>query len=309
MVLQDRDIVTLTALARCFILSAAQVRRVAYPDDATGRITRRRLTKMVHQGLILRRRLAVVNPTDGAATPVYHLTKAGREFLAGHFGDDAYLWKPIEPTQPQYLHHYVAVAETRLLLDAALEQSKDITLVQWCHEDECLNPEEPDRDKRRRLFTELSSSPKLVCSPDAAFVLEMDSHRAVFYLEQDRDTFFHDRVAARKSPGYAALLEHQAHRVQFPSTTLDHFFVVVMTPTARRRDRLREAFAEKNQDKPAARIYRFGAVEELTAKNFLFEPVFRCCHHDEPVPLVKRGGDSPLATQPPVDSDIRSGTD
>lgn len=298
MVLQERDIAALLTFARGFILSACQVRRVCYPDDSTGRITRRRLTKMVHEGLVFRRRLAVVNPTDGSATPIYHLTKAGREFLASHFDDPHFLHLPIEPSQPQHLQHYVAVAETRLLLDAAIAQQTDAKLLRWCHEDELLNPGEPDATKRRRLFTELSSSPKLVCVPDAAFVLEFEGQRAVCYLEQDRDSFFHDRVAARKSPGYAGLFLQQLHKHHFPETTLDHFFVVVITPTAKRSNQLRTAFAAKNKDTPSERIYRFASFDELTPENFLFEPMFRCCHHEDRVPLVKRSGESPAATHP-----------
>ncbi|MDP1796577.1 MAG: replication-relaxation family protein [Planctomycetaceae bacterium] len=290
MVLQERDIAALLICARCFIVSASQIRRVCYPDDTTGRVTRRRLTKMVHEGVLFRRRLAVVNPTDGAATPVYHLTKTGREFLASHFDDPQFLHLPIEPSQPQHLQHYVAVAETRLLLDAAVSQHADVKLHRWCHEDAILNPEEPDATKRRRLFTELSTSPKLVCVPDAAFVLEFQGQRAVCYLEQDRDTFFHDRVAARKSPGYSGLFQQQLHKQHFPETTLDHFFVVVITPTAKRRDQLQTAFTAKNKGTPAERIYRFGSFDELTPENFLFEPMFRCCHHDDRVPLVKRSG-------------------
>ncbi len=290
MVLQERDIAALLTFARCFILSACQVRRVCYPDDATGRITRRRLTKMVHEGLVFRRRLAVVNPTDGSATPIYHLTKTGREFLASHFDDPQFLHLPIDPAQPQHLQHYVAVAETRLLLDAAVAPQSEVKLLRWCHEDEILNPDEPEAAKRRRLFTELSTTPKLVCVPDAAFLLQSQGERAVCYLEQDRDTFFYDRVAARKSPGYAGLFQHQLHKQHFPETTLDHFFVVVITPTAKRRDQLRTAFAVKNKDTPAERMYRFGSFDELTPENFLFEPMFRCCHQDGRVPLVKRSG-------------------
>jgi len=120
MVLQARDIAALDSLARYFMMSARQVRRVCFPDDSTGRITRRRLLKMMQSGFVRKRAMFVVNPRDGSATPVYHLTKQGREFLVGHFDDSSYRLKPIEPSQPQHLWHYLAVTETHILLNAAI---------------------------------------------------------------------------------------------------------------------------------------------------------------------------------------------
>ena len=72
-------------------------------------------------------------------------------------------------------------------------------------------------------------------------MLEYKGHRAVVYLEQDRDTFFHDRVAARKSPGYRELYRQRAHRQHFPETTLDAFFILFVTPTNKRATQLKTA--------------------------------------------------------------------
>ncbi len=109
----------------------------------------------------------------------------------------------------------------------------------------------------------------------------------MMYVELDRDTYFHDRVAARKTPGYQKLLASRFHRKHFPDTTLDHFYVLFFAPTEKRARQLRDAFAKKNADDPALKIYRFGSFETLTAENMLTTPLFRCCHHDDLVPLVK----------------------
>lgn len=98
MQLQPRDIDALAFLARYFLLTSRQLRAICFTDDTTGRVTRRRLTKMGHDGLVRKRQLLVVNPRDGAASPTYHLTKEGREFLAAHFDDDSFLSKPVEPS-------------------------------------------------------------------------------------------------------------------------------------------------------------------------------------------------------------------
>src|SRR5204863_158150 len=81
-----------------------------------------------------------------------------------------------------------------------------VMLVDWFNEEELVNPEHPDPKQHIRLYTELRLQPKkLVCIPDAAFLLDVAGHRGVFYLEQDRDrdNYSHRRVAALKSPGYA----------------------------------------------------------------------------------------------------------
>ena len=70
-----------------------------------------------------------------------------------------------------------------------------------------------DLGAKYRLYTLLRESPKLVCVPDAAFLLDAHGHRKVFYLEQDRDTTKSaERVAAQKCGGYAGLEEVNGHR-------------------------------------------------------------------------------------------------
>lgn len=287
MILQPRDIDVLAYLGRYFILNSRQIREYCFADDTTGRITRRRMSKLAGAGYVRKRNMQVVNPADGSATPVYHLAKQGREFLAGHFDDEALLYKPVEPSQPQHLYHYVAVSETHRLVEQAESLHADIAVPKWINEDECVNPEEPDRHKRMQLRSSYDQPSKVVCLPDAAFMIDYQQHKLAVYVEQDRDTFFHDRVAARKSPGYRQMSLMHGHRKHFPDSTIDFFYVLVITPTARRAEQLRNSFAKKNKD-DAQKIYRFGSVEELTAQNIFFEPMFSCCHHGDKVPLVKR---------------------
>jgi hypothetical protein len=289
MVLQERDIDVLSALARYFMLNSRQIRELCFTDDANGRITRRRLNKMVQAGYLRKRSVQVVSPRDGSTCPVYHLTKLGREFLAGHYDDAAFLLKPVEPAQPQHLYHYIAVAETHRLFDRAIARAGDeVQLQRWHHEEQVLNPDDADSSKRLYLRTEFPGTSKVICMPDAGFVLQSGDHAIAVYLEQDRDTFFHERVAARKSPGYQKLLALRGHRLHFPETTLDHFFVLVMAPSRKRADQLRRAFAKRNRDTEIAKCYRFGAFEELTDTNLFFEPMYTCCHHDDRVRLVKK---------------------
>lgn len=299
MILQERDIDVLRALATYHVLTTHQIRALCFPADKSGRISRRRLLNMGREDYVKKRTMRVVNPTDGSATPVFHLGRRGRETLAGRFDDDRFLRKPIEILQPQHLFHYVAVSETQMLLRSAISRQSDIRLDDWFNEDEVVNTDETDHSKYFRLFTELTETPKLVCAPDSGFLIDFEGQRAAFYLEQDRDSYFHKRVAAQKSPGYEALLSRRLHRKHFPSTTLDHFFVLVVAPSKKRRDQLRAAFAETNKNKSVERIYRFLSLDEANPENLLTESILRCCHRDDFVPMVKQQEtESPTATQP-----------
>lgn len=299
MQLQPRDIQALDYLARYFMLNSRQLRELAYVADGTGRVVRRRTKLMQQAGLIKQRRLQVVNQRDGMPSPVFHLSKAGCEFLAGHFDDPVYLTKPIEPLTPQHLWHYVRVSDVHILVDRAIEAEPEIHLNKFVHEEAWVNPEEEDHKKRFRLLTHFAGTKKTACSPDAGMVLESQGHRAVMLIEADRDTYFYGQVAARKTPGYQRLLAKRHHRTLFPETTLDHFYVVFFAPTEKRVKQLRDAFAKQNADDPALSIYRFGALESMTPETLLTSPLFHACHHDDLVPLVKKQVAQSQATDEP----------
>ena len=298
MVLQERDLAVLTDLASYFILTSRQIRELRVADDSTGRVTRRRLTKMVREGLLRKRQMMVVNVADGSATPVYHLTRTGLELVAAHLDDESLLSKPVEPSQPQHLFHYAAVSETHRLFDAAIAEHVDVRMPRWVNEDEPIDLDAGP--KSAKLRTDFTIPKKITCIPDAAFVVEHAGHQAVVYLEQDRDTFFHDRVAARKSPGYRAMLEAQTHKTQFPACQLPFFFILFVTPTLKCADQLRRAFAKRNEGHEVQKLYRFASMDELTPDNACFGPVLSACHHEDRVPLIKRiaSGDAEPTTHP-----------
>lgn len=284
--LTERDIPALAGLARYKVLNRRMIQTRYYNDDRDGRITRRRLGTLHRAGYINKARLLVVNPDDGAPCPVYYLAQRGAQFLAEHFHDDRYLWKPTTIAQPMHLHHYVAVAGTHMLVDDAAEHSQ-ITVAAYFHEEEPLNPENPDPKQHIRLYTELRTQPKkLVCAPDAAFLLDVAGHRGVFYVEQDRDrdNYSHRRVAAMKSPGYAELYQQGLHRRHFPTTTLNRFTVLLIAPQPDRRDAMRRAFRGKD----GSQFWRFAAATELSRESFFHEPIWFHVDDEQPGPLVKR---------------------
>lgn len=278
----ERDIRILCALARYYVLARAQIQRLCLPDDQTGRATRRRLQVLVRAGLVNRLRTPIFNPGGGSAWPAYFPSRQGIEFLAEHFDDVGFLAIPCRSPEPFHLLHWIDISETHILLDQAIARQNAVRLEGWLNEWDTVNPEESIPERKYSLYTLLKDRPRLVCVPDAAFLLAMGQHRKVFYLEQDRATTGVRQVAARKTPGYRELFKRNLYMRHFSQATVQSFSVLLIAPTARRRDGLRRAI----KDKPGADLWKFAAQSDLTPEAFLHEPVFFPCEGD-PVPLAK----------------------
>lgn len=286
MQLQARDIAILSALSRYYLLSRPQIQRLCFRtvgSDPSSRVTRRRLQVLVTDGFITRHRLYPFSDALGSPMPVYTLAKKGRDFLAAHLDDDQIHCCNVQSPQPYNLLHWLAIGDTHIKLDEAVAGQSEVTLDAWVNEWEIVNKDASKPEERFTLFTLLREQPKrLVCAPDAAFILSLRGHRKVFYLEQDRGTSGIHQIAASKTPGYAQMLLQQTHRQHFPTTTLPTFTVLMVVPDPRRREALRKVV----RPQPGAGEWRFVADSELTAESFLKAPIFYPCE-GEPKPLIK----------------------
>ena len=280
----ERDVQVLLALSRYYVLNRPQIQRLCFPDDKTGRVTRRRLQTLFSQKLVNRQRVIVDYPHLPPPGSIYYPAKRGRELIAEYLDDERQLLTPVQPPQPQHVLHWLAVSDTHLTIDAAISRQQPVKIEGWINEWDVVNKDETDPDKRFQLYTLLRHSPRLVCAPDFAFLLTLGSHSKVFYGEQDRGTCGVQQVAARKSPGYAAMASKGLHRRHFPSATVDAFTVLLIAPTVRRRDALRKAISEK----PGKELWKFIAAPDLTPDTFLHAPILYPCIGD-PSPLVKPG--------------------
>ncbi len=278
-----RDVDVLRALARYYVLSRAQIQRLCFPTDVDGRITRRRIAALVHQGLMNRTHLCLVSHA-GSASPAYYPARRGCEMLAELCDDEHYYLTPARPPQTHHLYHWLAVSETHIAIDCALAlpSADHIECKEWLNEWDIANKDESDPAKRFRLYTLITSTPRLACVPDAAFLLETAGHAMVFYVEQDRATSSARQIAFRKSQGYAALFEQKLHRRHFPLTTLDRFVVLMITTTKNRRDSLCKAVASR----PGADLWRFACLDDLEPEHVFLAPVWRKCN-GESTSLIK----------------------
>jgi hypothetical protein len=277
-----RDVSILIALVRFYVLNRAQIQRLCFPADADGRVTRRRIQAMLDFKLINRTQVQVVSPSSGSPAPIYYPSRKGCEFLAEYCDDERYLTAPTQAPQPHHLFHWLAISDTHIALDAAIACQQDVALIDWLSEWDVANKDESAPERRYRIYTLIDEKPRLVCAPDAAFLLSTRGHSKVFYLEQDRNTSGVRQIAASKTAGYAAMAERQLHRKHFPQTTLDTFSVLMIAPSERRRDALKKAIREK----PGASLWRFAVAEELSDGSFLFAPLWHPCEGD-PLPLIK----------------------
>lgn len=288
--LTERDFCILSKVVKYYLLSRPQLQQLCFPSDNTGRVTRRRLQALVTAGLLNRHRAEVIYPNSAPAGSVYYPSPKGVELLAEHTGDSTILLTPTQPPIAHHVAHWLAVSETHITLDAAVASQERVLLEGFINEWDTVNKEESEPQKRFRLYTLLSESPKLSCVPDAAFMLTVPvrteqstaSFSKVFYLEQDRSTSGVSQVAARKCKGYAALAERGLHAKHFPQTNVQTFTVLCIAPNARRREALRKAFVGK----VGSQLWRFAAGEELKRETFLHEPIWYAVS-GEPMPLVK----------------------
>jgi hypothetical protein len=262
----------LKLVAAYYTLTRAQITRLLLPQDSDGRVTRRHLLNLRAKNLVNRTHMEVSNPDTGHMGPVYYPSKDGCTYLAQECEDVDYLSACTQTPQWQSLYHWVQVAETHVLLDQSVAKLDGVSVALWYGEWDVVNPQEREPHRRYRLYTLLRESPKLVCVPDAAFLLDAKGHRKVFYLEQDRDTTKSaERVAAQKCAGYAALEEVAGHRRHFPDATVEKFSVLMVAPTPKRREALRKAISQK----PGGRLWKFASLSEWTVENLLTGDVWQ----------------------------------
>ena len=270
--LTDRDTRVVASVAHYYTLTRAQINRLHFPEDDDGRLTRRRLQVLLDAKLIHRTTMQVVNPAQGAPAPVYYPSREGCAFAAQETGDERLRSACCLTPTWQNLYHWVRVAETHILADRAVHHVGGVTIPEWYGEWSVVNAEERTPEKRYRLYTRLTE--RIVCVPDAAFLLEKGSHRKAFYLEQDRDTTKNaERVAAQKHTGYSLMVQQGGHRKHFPSANVPDFTVLAIAPTERRREALRKAFATQL----GAKLWKFASLTDLRAETLLMAPVWHAC--------------------------------
>lgn len=282
----ERDVAILLALTRYYVLNRAQIQALVFPTDKQGRLTRRRLQALVDGRYINRQNAMVYHTDSGPPASVYFPSALGCEFLASHFDDDHFLLTPCRSPIVHHVEHWLAISNTHICFDAAIASQNEAKIDYWLNEWDIANKDTAEPENHYRLYTVVQSAPKVVCVPDAGFLLSMQGHKKIHYLEQDRGTSGIDQVANQKYQGYALLAQSKMQIRHFPDATVPGFAVLLIAPTAMRRDSLKKAFRQKD----GAELWRFAATADIKHDRLLHEPIWHTCNDDSPRALIKKGG-------------------
>ena len=144
MIITERDLLVLLALAHYYVLSRAKAQQLCFPHDTDGCVARRRLAALAGAGLIRRHTMLVASSRDTVPAPVYLLDTKGCVYLAKVTGDPQYLHKPVDLPHPLHLRHHLAVADLHLLLDAAIAAQTVVVLEAWHNEADIVNAGEAE---------------------------------------------------------------------------------------------------------------------------------------------------------------------
>lgn len=281
MPITEVDIQILATITRYYVLTREQIQRLCAPQLSSGRSLRKRLTKLRLAGYLTKHAMQVTMPGKNGAAPVYYLTKQATELLASQFDDETYLLASTRQPRADRLNHWIALNNTRTMIERAISLQSEVKLDHWINEWETVNKTDHAKEQFY-LQTKLNDHPPLSCSPDAGFVLSLRGHKKVFYLEQDLGTSSPKQIAARKTKGYAELANRKLHRKHFPETTLDIFSVLFITTTSYRC----RTTAEKISARPRPDLWLCIDQHDLTPESFLHTSI-TLNHQGERAPLVK----------------------
>jgi hypothetical protein len=281
----ERDVAILLALTRYYVLNRTQIQALVFPSDKQGRVTRRRLQALVDGRYINRQNAMVYHAESGPPASVYFPSALGCEFLAGHFDDEQYLLTPCRSPIAHHVQHWLAISDTHICFDAAIALQDGAKIEGWLNEWDIANKDEANPESHYRLYTTVHTTPRIVCVPDAAFLLSMHGHKKIHYLEQDRATSGIDQVANQKYQGYALMADKKMQTRHFPAT-VPNFTVLLIAPTPTRRDMLKKAFRLK----AGSGLWRFASATDVKHTHVLHEPIWHTCDDEEPRALIKKGG-------------------
>ena len=283
--IEPTDILILKTVALYYTLQRVDIHRLCMPHtDDDGRTCRRHLNKLVKHGYLNKTAGEVVfQDRNGAPAPCYYPSKKGCEFLNSETKDERFLSVCTLTPNWQHLYHWLGVARFHVLLDQAVALQQEVSIENWLGEWDVADHHAATPEQKYKLFTLVRETPRLVTNADACFTIAYKGYRRGYYLEFDRATSGIGQIANSKTPGYAAMLEKGLHARHFPGAEKIPFRVLMISPSAGRRDALRTAIAKK----AGAELWRFACQSDLKPETALHEPIIYGCD-GEAQPLVKK---------------------
>jgi len=240
----------LRTVADCGLLTLWQLARLA---DVSPNCARRHMRVLFDAGLldvVAVHRAALAPPgapndhtlLGGSAPGIFRVTREGSKVLmdAGLM-DQARVAPDYGPRNTMFLAHALATLDVRVWLTASAREAGSSRVTRW-------------RDGQDAHIRLPSARSALVVRPDAWFVLELgdaDGHALVGLVEADRASERGTQRWMEKVKAYASLFAGNQLRAV---TGYANARVIVVTPTARRRDEL-AAFVVKAAEPALARRF------------------------------------------------------
>ncbi|RJR32822.1 MAG: hypothetical protein C4567_17820 [Deltaproteobacteria bacterium] len=199
-----------------------------------------RLKKLFHHGYLDRLADRRIRTHSGSEKMVYAITRKAGDLLINEGGLDISKvdWTLKNRTSTErHIKHVLMVSKFRTALTLATEAQKGIALGKWKENrgsGRNVNPEISDTVK---LELREGKEIKLRIVPDAFFSLEEEKTEMFFFLEADRATMTAERFL-RKLKAYLAWWKQGGSKRKLGA---EHFRILTVTPSEKRRDNLREA--------------------------------------------------------------------
>jgi hypothetical protein len=278
----DRDAQFLKHLRKYRVSTVALLREDVAPDcDAA--IVRGRMRNLDALGFAKSFKAQILNPVANSTAPVWTITESGACWLATHMGDMRLLLdSELNARAWQNYGHWAAITALLMKFNKALERQSEVEMTALFFEHDIIRPDENDLSKKFRLYTITSEQPRrIVANPDFAFEIKFGNFRRAYYGEYETGSEESPaRCAARKNQGAFGLAQAGLFKRHFPQAT--DMVSLAFCPNRPWLESMRKAM----KDKPGASLWRFAAVDQITAENFLHGDLFYTCA-DGPLPFVK----------------------
>jgi hypothetical protein len=250
-------------------LSFSQLMRLHFPSRESAY---QRLRALQREGLVK----TFHSPAN--ADRIFHLDAEGAKLVAAELDTEVteLSWYRYSKTPKDYyyLRHFLAINDFRILLTQACVETP-ITLLGFI-------PEYiGEKTKQGHVKKYLRDSVKEYShTPDGVFALEKDGNAAIFFLEIDRglETVSDPEKGFMKCAifylNYFAARKYERFQQDF-GASFKSFRTLVITPSDKRLQHMREAVSNFDFTPPQAKRFIWGTTEEQATKQLLFEPIWQ----------------------------------
>lgn len=264
-----RDIAILLDLYQYRYLSFSQLVRLHFPSPDSA-----------YQRLRILRREGLIKTFNAPAIVerIYHLDSEGAELVAAELDRqvEELTWYRYSKTPKDYyyLRHFLAINDFRILITQAVAQTP-ITLLGFIPE---YIGEKTSKGHVKKYLRD--SVKDYSHTPDGVFALEKDGNAAIFFLEIDRglETVSDPEKGFMKCAifylNYFVARKYERYQEDF-GTSFKSFRTLVITPSEKRLQHMREAVTDYHFSPPQAKRFIWGTTEERATKQLLSDSIWQ----------------------------------